>query len=108
MSSLVWMRSPSGSRPGSDFTRDPVARMTSLALEHDLPDRLIGIVDALDPHARRPVEATAPADVVDAVLADEAEQALVEPLDDLLAPRRDGHRVDRSAPLPRSRTRRRA
>ena len=29
MSSLVWMRSPSGSRPGSDLTRDPVARMTS-------------------------------------------------------------------------------
>ena len=30
-SSLVTIRRPSGTRPGSDFTRDPVAMMTSVA-----------------------------------------------------------------------------
>ena len=32
MSSLVTIRLPSGVRPGSDFTREPVARMMSVAL----------------------------------------------------------------------------
>ena len=37
MSSLVTIRLPSGSSPGSDFTRDPVARMTSVALRMRSP-----------------------------------------------------------------------
>ena len=36
-SSLVTMRLPSGSRPGSDFTREPVARMTSVAFRTRSP-----------------------------------------------------------------------
>ncbi len=37
MSSLVTMCVPSGSSPGSDLTRDPVARMTSVALRTRSP-----------------------------------------------------------------------
>ncbi len=36
-SSLVTMRLPSGVRPGSDLTREPVARMTSVALRTRSP-----------------------------------------------------------------------
>ena len=60
-SSLVTMRFPSGSRPGSDLTREPVARMTSVAFEDALAARAGRAVLAglADPDLARAVEPAA-------------------------------------------------
>ena len=86
------------------LTRDPVARMVSLPSSTRSPVGWSSSSMRRDPDAwSRPRGDRAP-DVVDLVLADEAQQALVEPLDDLVAARGDGRRVDGRLPDHDART----
>ena len=73
-SSLVTIRLPSGSRPGSDLTREPVAMMTSVAFRTRSPPRARRAVLArlADPDLARTVELPAAGDPGHLVLVDEA------------------------------------
>ena len=92
MSSLVTMCVPSGSSPGSDLTRDPVARMTSVALQDAVAAGARGPVLArlADADLARPVEPAAAGDPGHLVLVDERLEAGPHPLDHGVAP--GGHR----------------
>ena len=84
-----WSRSrlPSGSRPGSDLTREPVARITSFASRRrspplpGVPSSPCWLTRTLSGPSRRP----RPCDPGDLVLVDQRLQAGPEPLHDLVA-----------------------
>ncbi len=81
------IRSPSGTRPGSDLTREPVATMTSVAWRTrspPLPGRAI-LAGLSDPDLARALEAASALDPGDLVLVDEGLEPGPHPLHDLVA-----------------------
>ena len=86
-SSLVTIRLPSTSRPGSDLTREPVARITSFASRTRSPP-LPGVPSSPGWLTRTfvgPSRRPRPCDPGDLVLVDQRLQAGPESLDDLVA-----------------------
>ena len=82
-SSLVMMCLPSGSSPGSDLTREPVARITSVRVERPLAVGLAVRVERLDADLLAALSVPRPRMTLDLVLLGQRVEALGQPIDDL-------------------------